>query len=541
MNKFPFFKSLLVVFGFILTLSCDKDYNEVGANIIGDDNFTFEKDVASTVTCYNQFDPSVQSNNLPINRLGVIDVAGFGTTTASFVTQLEIAPIDNKIPVIPTTAIINEVILSVPYISQLNSGSTDTYTLNSIYGNGKLKLSVFENTKYLESLDGNTLLDKSYYSNQFNDFNSSITGSRLNDSSTSTSENDEFVFSAAQQTEFELNATTGVTVLETINNVEKEKTIAVSPRMKLHLNVAHFQNKLVGPIPASKMLTNDVFKEYFRGLFFKVEQFGNEKSMAQLDFTKGKIVVFYKENTGDKTRKTITLNMVKNTVNLLQNNYSNSNIALPTSETPTLATTNLFLKGGAGFHTYIDILGTAEADGIVPENSPGIIDLKAKKWLINEANLVFTVDDTKLTSSQPNVINENPFRIYLYDAVNNTVLADYTYDFYSNPSAPKYNKSTFDGMKYTVNGVTKYKIRITNHIKNIINNGAKNVRLGLVVTEDINIFSSLFIKNLAEDKYYNHVPTSSVINPLGTILYGSDVNVDESKRVKLEIFYTKPN
>ena len=79
----------------------------------------------------------------------------------------------------------------------------------------------------------------------------------------------------------------------------------------------------------------------------------------------------------------------------------------------------------------------------------------------------FTVDDTKLTNSLPNVINENPFRIYLYDAVNNTVLADYAYDFYSTASAPKYNKSTFDGIKNTENGVTKYKIRITNHVKNI--------------------------------------------------------------------------
>jgi hypothetical protein len=263
--------------------------------------------------------------------------------------------------------------------------------------------------------------------------------------------------------------------------------------------------------------------------------------MAQLDFTKGKIVVFYKVNSGSTLRKTVTLNMAGNTVNLFQNNYSNSNIALPTSETPTLTTTNLFLKGGAGFHSYIDILGTADGDGIVPENSPETIALKEKKWLINEANLVFTVDNTKLLNGQPNTITENPFRIYLYDAVNNTVLADYSYDLYSNATAPKYDKSTFDGMKYTENGMTKYKIRITNHVKNIINNNAKNVRLGLVVTDDINISSSLFIKNLTSDEYYNHVPTSSVINPLGTILYGSDPSVEESKRVKLEIFYTKPN
>jgi hypothetical protein len=526
MNKFPFFKSLLVVFGFILILSCDKDYNEVGANIIGDDNFKFDKDASSTVTCYNQFDPSVQSNNLPINMLGVIDVAGFGTTTASFVTQLELASVS---PDIPETAVIDQVILTVPYFSHLKENSTDTYILDSVYGNGKIKLSVYENTKYLESLDGNTLLGKNYYSNQFNDFNSNIVGSRLNNSS-SVSENDGFVFSAAQQDEVTVN-----------NDTSVETTSKTIPGMKLLLDNTHFKNKLFGSTAKPYLESNAIFKQYFRGLFFKVEQFGTEKAMAQLDFSKGKIVVYYKELATNTKRKTITINLKQNTLNLFQNNYSNPNIALPTVETPTLATTNLFLKGGAGFHTYIDILGNADGDGIVPEDSPETIALKAKKWLINEANLVFTVDNTKLINSQLGAITENPLRLYLYDAVNNTVLADYTYDFYSNASAPKYNKSTFDGIKYTESGMTKYKIRITNHVKNIINNNAKNVRLGLVITEDITTNSSLFIKNLTPDKYFNHVPTSSVINPLGTILYGSDQSVEDSKRVKLEIFYTKPN
>ena len=108
-------------------------------------------------------------------------------------------------------------------------------------------------------------------------------------------------------------------------------------------------------------------------------------------------------------------------------------------------------------------------------------------------------------------------------------------------SKPKNNKITHSGIKYLENGLTKYKIRITNHIKNIVNKDSTIVRLGLVITEDINNVRNQFIKNVASDKYYNRIPTSSVINPLGTILYGSDTSIEESKRVKLEIFYTKPN
>jgi hypothetical protein len=31
------------------------------------------------------------------------------------------------------------------------------------------------------------------------------------------------------------------------------------------------------------------------------------------------------------------------------------------------------------------------------------------------------------------------------------------------------------------------------------------------------------------------------MNPLGTIIYGSKATVPENKRLKLEIYYTKPN
>jgi Domain of unknown function (DUF4270) len=530
MNKFPFFKSLLVAFSFIFIISCDKDYNEIGANIIGDDNFVFEKYDGASVKCYNQFDAAVQSNNLPLNMLGVNELAGFGTSTASFVTELELALIDSKLPVIPATATIVEVVLSVPYKSNLKDGSTNTYNLDSIYGNGKIKLSVYENSKYIEDLDGFTALPKKYYSDQFNDFNLSVIGTRLNDSSTSISENDEFFFSASQQTEVEIDSKTGIPTLVDENGIKVEKTIPVSPRMKLQLNIAHFQNKLVGTIPATKMLTNAIFKEYFRGLFFKVEQFGSEKAMAQLDFSMGKIVIFYKENAADTTRKTITLKLSGRTVNLFQNQF---NSALPTNESPTLATTNLYLKGGSGFHSYIDLFGAAE-DGVVPLNSSERLEIKNSNWIINEANLIFT-------SSSATSFADSPNRIYLYDAKNKRPILDYYTDSFVNSSKPKYGKTTYGGTKYVENGLTKYKIRITNHLKNIINKDSTNVRLGLVVTEDINTVTNLFIKNAPTDKYYNRVPVSSVINPLGTILYGSDASVDDSKRIKLEIFYTKPN
>jgi hypothetical protein len=38
----------------------------------------------------------------------------------------------------------------------------------------------------------------------------------------------------------------------------------------------------------------------------------------------------------------------------------------------------------------------------------------------------------------------------------------------------------------------------------------------------------------------SELPSASIINPLGTILFGSGANVPLDKRLQLKIYYTKP-
>ena len=86
---------------------------------------------------------------------------------------------------------------------------------------------------------------------------------------------------------------------------------------------------------------------------------------------------------------------------------------------------------------------------------------------------------------------------------------------------------------------TKYKIRITDHIKNLIRNDSTNVRLGLVVTETITNVG--FTKLKTPIGIIDKIPTMSALSPLGTVLYGSHSSVADDKRLKLEIYYTKPD
>ena len=89
--------------------------------------------------------------------------------------------------------------------------------------------------------------------------------------------------------------------------------------------------------------------------------------------------------------------------------------------------------------------------------------------------------------------------------------------------------------------VTNWKI--TNYVRNLVKNDSTNVRLGLSVTENINNVG--LSKLRTPNSNLSSAPTMSVQSPLGTVLYGTNIpgaqTQEYKKRLKLEIYYTKPN
>ena len=84
-----------------------------------------------------------------------------------------------------------------------------------------------------------------------------------------------------------------------------------------------------------------------------------------------------------------------------------------------------------------------------------------------------------------------------------------------------------------------YKIRISEHIKNVVRNDSTNVKLGLVVSQDIN--NTLNIEVETKD-LMTFTPGSSAISPLGTILIGPSPSAEYyDKRMRLDLYYTKIN
>ena len=139
MRNNSFFKALLLLVSILLFVSCDKDYNEIGDALIGENHFDLSKENYSVVA-YNQKITPIQSDNLPINALGIYDNPAFGKTTANFATQLIMASVN---PTIGANPVIDSVYIDVPYFNTLLStdvSGNHVYELDSIYGVSKAKI-----------------------------------------------------------------------------------------------------------------------------------------------------------------------------------------------------------------------------------------------------------------------------------------------------------------------------------------------------------------------------------------------------------------
>lgn len=551
---------------FVLLVSCDKDFNSLGSDVVGENNFDLELYDETSVIAYSKSTGPVQTNNLPINSLGVYSNSVFGKTAAHFVTQVEL---ESPNPTLGTNIDIksnDSVYLYIPYFStsETTAGVT-TYELDSIYGNpnSTLNLKIYESRYILRDLnpnpDPNDIL--SYNQRYFNDDKSLVEGNlgmQLN-TGANTAENTQFKFDKSEiiiyKTDDDGNFlnSSGEIVTAVEDRVVKERK---RPGMWINLDKDFFETQILNA-GSGKLFNNTAFKEYFRGLYFQVEENGGQEGvMSTLDFSQGKITVQYHSDvtttsngvsTTTSAKRELVLNLRGNTVNFFD--YSDDSAyqtAIADNSNATTGAERLFLKGGQGSVAFIDLFGPDNDSDGIPDQ---LEELRDNNWIINEANLVFHIDDTE-NGMQPVVGKpKEPSRIYLYDATNNRPIVDYTFD----PTTfvnPKFNKFIFGGIiEFTGEGENKkgvsYKVRITEYINRIINSDDesinKNVRLGLTVTENIGISQNTALRTPIPlgSEQVKFVPVASAMNPLGTVLYGS--NRTDSKKLKLQIFYSRPN
>ena len=408
-----------------------------------------------------------------------------------------------------------------------NSGAT-VYDVDSLLGNfdDAFKLKIQEMDYYLSEYDptNNFETRQRYYND--NNILENFAGQVLFDGEVQIDKNELVIYREDDP------ETTDIDESEEI----KER---LSPRIRVPLNSEFFQSKLIEKEGSIDLANSDNFNLYFKGIYVNAYDFSDPLLMI-LDFDSSEIVINYEydkynknntdedltDDTIDRESKDYKITLFGNKINLIKKDLLSSEIITNINSSNNLS--KIYLKGGEGLMAEIDLFKDSQGNDLLE-------DIKSRPWLINEANLTFYVDRETVDLNGGLI---EPFRIYLYDLDSNLPLVDYYIDDTQGPRSSE-RKTNHGGILEVDSdqlGI-KYKIRISEHVKNIVRKDSTNKKLGLVLSSNItNIFST----ELKGGSGLASVPQSSVVNPLGTVLHGPEPDQSNyDKRLKLELFYSE--
>ncbi|WP_250433386.1 DUF4270 domain-containing protein [Hanstruepera flava] len=512
----------------IMFFACDDDYATVETDIEGITNFNTDS-IKFPVVSFNRKLGPVQTNNLSSNLMGIYNDPIYGQTTGSVVTQIVPTSFGFNFP---EDIAVDSVILTIPYYAKnigADAEGTPLYELDSLFGDEPVSLTIYQNNYFLRDFDPDSNLSEAqkYYSNSNQTINfDNFIGELLY-------ENDEFLPNDQQIV------------------INDEETIA--PSLRVHLNNGNefwdnlffFNTPNAGSQPEISNQNN--FKDYFRGLYFKIEEaMTGNGHMMMMNFSQGNVIVYYSwviettiDENGDpleiKDDSFIRMNFTGNRLNILENDPTNTVIAdADANADPIDGDQSLYLKGGEGSMAVIDLFNGTFEDPETGTGVPALEYFKSKKdsWLINEANLTLYVDQNQVNGEEPN-------RVMLIDLENNVPIVDYFFDGTTNNANPSLSKSFYSKIleRDSNDEGVKYKFRLTEHLNNILLRDSTNVKLGVYVSTNVNEIQQATA--LEYDDTDTH--SGSVMSPRGTVLYGSNSNVPDNKKVKFELYYTEPD
>jgi hypothetical protein len=548
-------KSFLVTLIALVILACDKDFASVDSDIINQDtatNFNATSQKYDVISFTDALGP-VQTNALPINMLGVFNDPTYGQTTASIVTQVNTALVN---PSFGDNVVLDSVVLTIPYFSRnigLTEENTINYALDSILPRGEtyddIKLSIFENNYFLRNFNPNGSFDapQPFFSNRSASSNEQMSTADLEGTPIEYYKQDEPTVISADNRIKISNKAIVLTTPSSIPNAEPIITQRLAPSLRLKLKKTYWLNKILNKGGSTELSNANNFNDYFRGLYFKAEAINGSGSLIHLNLVQqtANVVLYYSRNSptqqGETDQATYTLTFGPNRVNFLDNNYTLNLV----DGNETEGDNRLFIKGGEGAIARINLFNGENKDD--DNSNDNVFELWRKQFvnlddqgnftssrrLVNEANLVFYVDQEATRGQEPD-------RIYLYNSLNSSPLTDYIFDSENN-TLPIFSKPNHLGIlrrDETTNKGIKYKMKITAHINDILIRNTQNVPLGLAVSGNVNL-EGVFgqrMEQTAGDAQKN-VPLSSLISSRGTVLHGNkSENLD--KRLYLEIFYT---
>jgi len=542
--KFNFLKILLVA---LIITSCEKDFASFDSGVINSDNaINFSTNsVEYSLTSRSEMVNPVQTNNLPSFLLGIYNHPQFGRSNSSFVGQMVPSEYNHDFG---DNVVLDSVVLTIPYYSRGIDTSEEgdiTYEIDSVYGDSPIKISVYRNNFFFRTFDPFSDFDtsQSYFSNGSLSVEEVIDSGQLEGELLF--EIDDFVPSADQ---------INLTQIDTTGNPYVAQRIAPALRFKLNNPNENFWESNFFENEGNQVLTNEPnFKEFFRGLYIKVES-SSDGSMMLLNFASSntKLTIHYtSDNTNIGDSDTGSVDEIETNQHEYVMNFSGNLINLFDNETvvdvdlmdQTNGNENIYLRGGEGIISTIDLFSGT----IIGDDGEEISEFDLFKdffydeisdepiRIINEAYIEFFVN-------QGFSNNDEPERIYLYNYEQNSALIDYfldqsvsslTINAKINHLEPLVRDSLDDDR-----GI-KYKIRITEHLNNLILRDSTNAKLALGVISDVASVQNFKILGDNSESENKSLASGVILSPKGTILHGN-LSPNIEKRPKIKIYYTEP-
>lgn len=491
----------------VTTISCEKELENIGVNLVDTNPFTSKKiSVSATTKTINV--ERVPTRNAQQFLLGVYKTKEFGELKASIAVQL-LPDVSSKAYQYKNTANIDSVLIDIPYQSKKDGKHSDgspKFKIDSVFGNTEnaFKINIYQLKTYLNNLNPSTpSKEEAYYSDK--EFQKETTP----------------LYSGL----FRVNATDTVAYINRyLQNGKKYATDTIKvkdakPSIKIPLNKDKIKKIFVDN--ASNPAFNDVeaFKKYFKGFYIEAETHsGKDAHIVSLNMANSKMTIYYSQNEDEAEGQDLNGNNVKGEKNVRVKKAYTFNFG--SIKANTFKRTNgiqfsnngkLYVQGAAGSMATINLF--------VNEN---IEEIRKKNWLINNASLTFYIDEK-------NSPKQMPKQLYLYNLDNNEHLLDIFTE----------GSKVFDGVKrqQKISGTTQtenyYRFNITDYISELLKTNSKE-KLHTLALKTFHS-TDVYTKKSKDKK----VPNLSW-SPKGVVLYGAEDSFGD-KKVKLEISYTKIN
>ncbi len=566
------FKKLLPIALVFVITSCDKKFNDVGAEVLPPNSFQAKK-ITYPVGVSHSLVNTVQTNNPTVLHLGQRKDNLFGTTNAGIVSQLSLSTYAPKFGVKTaqeeTQESFNEqetvtnVWLEIPFFTNQNDAD----------GDGLIDIYDIDDNDPNSDSDGDGVSDSAELNNGTDPTNPDTDGDGIPDGQDTESVHpnpDKMLYAVdslfgqrealfnvevhklsyfLRQLDPNLNFEQNQAYYSDFDsNLHKELSLAneeiqlnleeividdaanLSPRLRVPLDNAEFQQLLINKEGQVELSSIEDWQNYFRSISIETSGFSAPLLML-FDLSRMAIRVSYtykaeiEDDNGVVSITDIPSDFLINAgvirFNTIEKTTAPSaalNAIVSSADVKQIA-----LGGGLGSVATVSLF----------EDNEVLEALKGKPWLLNEANLTFHLDQQAVDQYDLSI----PERIYVYNALTNAPIVDFSLD---GSASTDLTKLIYGGYFTEEDESKYYKIRITDHLRNIIMNDSINAPLRISLANAFNTQATVPMAQV-KDSEVDKVPSGAVAAPKSVVFVGpnpSDSALADIK-LQLEVYYTE--